>query len=97
MKSVLDNLPLYIFSLSKAPKSIIDTLEKLQRQLLWGGNDEKNKLNWVAWNVILSDKQKGGHGVGSLCSLNLGFLTKWIWRFMVDSSPFLEVCHLWDS
>ena len=39
---------------------------------------------WVAWKVILAEKEKGGLGVGSLSSLNLSLLAKWIWRFKRD-------------
>lgn len=36
VKSVLGSLPLYFFSIFKAPISIIEKLEKIRRQFLWG-------------------------------------------------------------
>lgn len=84
MKSVLGCLPLYFFSLFRAPSLIIDLLKKLIRRFIWGGNNEKNKINWVVWKIILCDKEKRGLGFGSLYSLNWALLIKWIWRYQVD-------------
>lgn len=61
VKFILDSLPLYLFSLFKALKSIIDHIEKLRRRFLWGGNEEKKKINWVAWKVALGLKESGTH------------------------------------
>lgn len=47
---------------------------------MWGGNEGKNKIHFVAWSKIQAKKQDGGIGVGSLKALNCALLTKWIWR-----------------
>ncbi|CAI9279578.1 unnamed protein product [Lactuca saligna] len=60
------------------------TTEKLGRRFLWGGNDGKNKIHWVALKKVLSPKEKGGLGIGSLVSLNWALVTKWMWRFKSD-------------
>ena len=77
-KSVLGSPPLYFFSLFKAPSSIIDEIEKIRRRFLWGGNEERNKINWVSWKVVLGPKNKGGLGIGSMSSLNWALLLKWV-------------------
>ncbi|KAL4577516.1 hypothetical protein LXL04_013625 [Taraxacum kok-saghyz] len=84
VKSVLGSLPTFYLSIFKAPRTVIDTLERLRRRLLWGGSEERNKINWVAWKVVLGPKDKGGLGVGSLMALNSALLFKWLWRFYVD-------------
>ncbi|KAJ9565551.1 LOW QUALITY PROTEIN: hypothetical protein OSB04_001517 [Centaurea solstitialis] len=38
-------------------------------------------LNWVAWDVVLNARDKGGLGIGSLRATNLALLAKWWWRF----------------
>lgn len=70
-KAVLGSLPLFFFSLFKAPKSVIELLERFQRRFLLGGTGEKNCIHWVDWMVVLGPKAKGGLGIGSLSSLNL--------------------------
>ena len=51
-----------------------------------GGSEEKQKISWVAWQVVLGPKDKGGLGVGSLYSLNRALLMKWLWRYKNERS-----------
>nr|KAJ0217922.1 hypothetical protein LSAT_V11C300121640 [Lactuca sativa] len=86
VKTVLGSLPLYFFSIFKAPCNVISNLEKIRRRFFWGGNDEKKKIHWVAWSKVLAHKEKGGLGVGSLRALNIALLVKWIWRLIDDKN-----------
>nr|GEX55131.1 reverse transcriptase domain-containing protein [Tanacetum cinerariifolium] len=43
----------YNFSLSKAPKCVINYLEKLRRTFFWGGYIDRNKMAWVSWKKVL--------------------------------------------
>ncbi|KAJ9559084.1 hypothetical protein OSB04_013698 [Centaurea solstitialis] len=99
IKAVMGSLPLYYFSIFKAPRSIIDLMEKLRRKFLWGGTEEKNKICWVPWNVVLGPKDKGGLDVGSFYALNMALLMKWFWRFKNDSSSLWRrvVCGIHNS
>lgn len=84
VKSVLGSLPLYYFSLFRAPAGILNTLEKVRRKFFWGGgNDASNKLCWVKWENILSNGELGGLNIGSLNAHNISLLAKWWWRFRV--------------
>ncbi|MFS7928714.1 hypothetical protein Hanom_Chr04g00324021 [Helianthus anomalus] len=78
------SLPTYFFSLYKAPASVIDQLERLRREFLWGITPERGKLSMVAWNNVMTPKELGGVGVGSLKDANLAMLAKWWWRFKTD-------------
>nr|KAJ0204712.1 hypothetical protein LSAT_V11C500243130 [Lactuca sativa] len=66
IKSILNSLPTYYLSLFKAPECIIAELEKLCRRFLWGGDDTKSKIHWIAWANVVVDKSKGGLGVDTL-------------------------------
>lgn len=89
VKSILGSLMLYYFSLFKAPRKVIDTLEGIRVQSLWGGIDDKMKINWVAWSTLVKLKNKGGLGIRYLHSLNVALLVKWLWRLK------LEINSLW--
>lgn len=47
IKSVLESLPTYFFSLYRAPAQVINELERIRKQFLWGGSDNINKIHWV--------------------------------------------------
>lgn len=47
INSVLSSLPLYMFSMFRAPSKVIDEVNKLQRRFLWGGGGEmKKRRRW---------------------------------------------------
>ncbi|RVW76048.1 putative ribonuclease H protein [Vitis vinifera] len=81
IKSTLASIPLYQMSLFRMPKSVARRLEKLQRNFLWGGANGGNKVHLIKWEVVCTDKKKGGLGLRKLFWLNKALLGKWIWRF----------------
>ncbi|KAL7591412.1 hypothetical protein Lser_V15G32700 [Lactuca serriola] len=84
MKSVLGNLPTFYLSLFKAPIGVIETLEKIRRRFLWGGNENKQKIHWVSWEKIIASKDNGGLGIGSIRALNIALMAKWWWRLKTE-------------
>ena len=79
-KAVLGSLGTYFFSLYRAPKKVLHTLESLRRRFFWGITENSKGINWIAWNKVLREKKSGGPGIGSLLALNLAMLGKWRWR-----------------
>ncbi|KAJ0780983.1 putative RNA-directed DNA polymerase [Helianthus annuus] len=84
IKSVLNALPTYFFSLFKAPLKVLDALDRIRRVFFWGGSEEKAKMNWVAWEKTIAPVEYGGLGFGSLRDANLAMLAKWWWRFKTE-------------
>nr|GEX81273.1 reverse transcriptase domain, reverse transcriptase zinc-binding domain protein [Tanacetum cinerariifolium] len=66
VKSVLGSLPLYYLSIFRAPKSVFSCLETITKRFFWGFKENEQKMIWVRWQTVLSDKKDGGLGVGSL-------------------------------
>lgn len=66
LKSVLSMLPVYFLSAFRCPSKVIDSLEKIEREFLWGSspNNKKNilligsrcvsLLKPVAWGFVLA-------------------------------------------
>ncbi|KAJ0877963.1 putative RNA-directed DNA polymerase [Helianthus annuus] len=84
IKSVLESLPNYYFSLYKAPCKVISDLEAKVRRFLWGGNESNKKMHWVAWKTVTCPKNKGGLGLYNLRNINVSLLSKWGWRLKVE-------------
>ncbi|XP_076947972.1 uncharacterized protein LOC143620074 [Bidens hawaiensis] len=68
LKSVLESIPTYYFSLYKAPTKVIDELESKRRNFLWGSTDNRRKIHWVAWEWVTRPKKDGGQGLCPLIS-----------------------------
>lgn len=82
IKASIASLPLYYMSLFQAPKGVIEKINKLQRQFLWGGEGGKNAMSLAAWDKVVLPKILGGLNCGSLLHRNISLLCKWIWRFL---------------
>lgn len=81
IKFVLNSLPLYFFSLFKAPKKLLSDLEKLHTKFFWGESGTSRKIIWASSNKLTGEFDRGGLKVGSLARKNLALLAKWWWRF----------------
>ncbi|KAM0028414.1 putative RNA-directed DNA polymerase [Helianthus debilis subsp. tardiflorus] len=84
LKSVLNSLPTYFFSLYKAPVKVLEILERLRRVFFWGGSDVDSHMSWMAWEKVIAPIEYGGLGFGSLRDSNLAMLSKWWWRFKTE-------------
>ncbi|KAJ0788573.1 putative RNA-directed DNA polymerase [Helianthus annuus] len=84
IKAVLESLPIYYFSLFKAPVKVVNKLESLMRRFLWAGKEEVKKMHWVSWDRVALPKKLGGLGLCKLNYINISLLTKWIWRFKAE-------------
>ncbi|KAJ9707979.1 hypothetical protein PVL29_000172 [Vitis rotundifolia] len=84
IKSTLASIPLYLLSIVRIPKAIAKRLEKLQRDFLWGGAISEGKAHLISWEVVCSQKEKGGLGIRKIDLLNKALLGKWIWRFAYE-------------
>jgi len=79
IKSVLTFILIYFLSFFRVPKKLVNKLVRLQRNFLWGGAQEQNKIAWVKWESVCMRKEVGGLGVKDINSFNLSLLWKWKW------------------
>ena len=54
VKSVLQAILVYLFSVLSAPKSILQEIWSIQRNLLWAGRESKAKFLLVSWEQVCS-------------------------------------------
>ncbi|KAJ0846683.1 hypothetical protein HanRHA438_Chr15g0727721 [Helianthus annuus] len=88
LKSVLECLPTYFFSLYKVPEKIIRMLEAKRRKFLWVKTGEKKKTSYLAWERVTTPKKNGGLGPCPLETSNLALLSKWWWRYKCEDNAF---------
>jgi hypothetical protein len=68
-------------SLFPIPVCVATSIEKLQRDFLWGGPGEEFKYHLVSWAKVCTPISKGGLGIRNLVLFNRALLGKWLWRF----------------
>ena len=56
-------MPIYLFSILSAPKSILREIRSIQRNFLWGSREDNAKFALVSWDSICRPKLKGGLGL----------------------------------
>ncbi|GJT14415.1 putative RNA-directed DNA polymerase, eukaryota, reverse transcriptase zinc-binding domain protein [Tanacetum coccineum] len=56
----------------------------LIRKFFWGDFSNVKKISWIAWEKVLSPRNKGGIGIGRLSTSNHSLLAKWWWRFRIE-------------
>ena len=66
------------------PGSTCDSIDKLNRNFLWGSSNERRKVHLVAWDKVCMKKNNGGLGLRHLKHQNLAFMSKLYWNM---------VCH----
>ncbi|XP_071740386.1 uncharacterized protein [Rutidosis leptorrhynchoides] len=81
-----NRLPLYYFSLFRAPPCVLKILESVRRHFFWGGSGSNSKMSWVKWDTILLPHEEGGLNIMSLKSKKLALLCKWWWRFKTETN-----------
>ena len=84
IKSVMSNLPVYFFSLYRAPSEIIKILDRNRMNFFWVGGLEDKKLAWISWKDVIASLAEGGLSIGSLYACNVGLLAKWWWRWKTE-------------
>ena len=86
IKSTLASMPIYQMSIFRMPKVVVRRIEKVQRDFLWGEGNMERKVHLVKWEVVCTDKEKGGLGLRKLALLNKALLGKWIWRYACEKN-----------
>ncbi|KAA3472507.1 reverse transcriptase [Gossypium australe] len=82
VNSILSALPIYFMSLFQASSIVIKNIDKIIRNILWGGaKDGKSKLE-----VGLFAEREGGVGVVNLKIKNRALMAKWSWRFTTEKN-----------
>ena len=65
-------------------KRVAKRLEKLQRDFLWRWGRLEREVHLINWEVVCTQKEKGGLGIRKIDPLNKALLDKWIWRIAFE-------------
>ena len=78
---VTSAIPAYIMQSTILPARIHNTLDKINRNFIWGFIEVKRKIHLVGWDKVISHKDEGGLGIKAVKQKNLTLKTRLCWRF----------------
>lgn len=95
IKSVLQAMPLYLFSILATPKWVLKKIRNLQHNFLWGGSATNRKWALVKWATVYTPKDKGGIGLRDSEHSNSIMSAKIWWQWVTNpDKPWVK---LWTA
>lgn len=74
------------------PSKLLQGIDKLNRNFLWGTSESRKKVHLIGWNKIAKAKEEGGLSIHAAKPKNIALLAKLNWRFHTEkSSPWVRV------
>ncbi|XP_059629952.1 uncharacterized protein LOC132272900 [Cornus florida] len=91
IKSVITLTCLYWCSVFQLPIAVINQIQKMCRDFVWGSRENMNKLHLLSWNMICRPKDEGGLGIRKLKDLQVTSQCVLAWDFLLSKD------RLWIS
>ena len=88
-------IPSYVMQSVYLPQKILDGIDRVNRNFLWGSSDAAKKIHWVGWHKVAKPKEEGGLGLQAAKGRNVALLAKLNWRFHMErGKPWAEVLRM---
>ena len=77
---VISAIPSYVMQGCMLPSRVLNNLDKINRNFLWGSTDSAKKIHMVNWKKVTKPRAKGRLGLQEAKGRNLMLATKLCWR-----------------
>lgn len=74
----------YMMQCTQLPCKILDGIDRVNRNFLWGSLEAGSKIHWVGWQKVTKPKEEGGLGLQSAKGRNTALLAKLNWRLHTE-------------
>lgn len=81
IQSVLNSIPTHVMQLNILPRKTQTYIDRIQRNFLWGSNQQKHKLHLLSWDTVTYPKKFGRLGIPKTYPKNIALLSSLAWRF----------------
>jgi hypothetical protein len=85
-RACLASIPIYLMSLIRFPKWVIEAINSQMTNFFWDDQGDKHRYHLSNWHSMAQKKEFGGLGIPDLRDLNLCLLAAWIQRYY-DPTP----------
>jgi len=86
IKSILQSMPVHLFSALNPPKTVIKKVEKILTDFFWGMVDGKTKYHWGSWKSLAKPTEQGGVGFTRLEEVVAAAGARLWWNFREGNS-----------
>ena len=85
-------IPNYVMQYASLPNKILNGIDRVNRNFLWGTTDHVKKMHWVNWGEVSKPKEASGLGLQIAKGRNTALLAKLNWRFHQEgNAPWAKV------
>ncbi|KAL0006038.1 hypothetical protein SO802_013599 [Lithocarpus litseifolius] len=77
-------IPSYVMQNAYLPNKVLEGIDRVNRNFLWGSTETEKKMHWVNWGKVTKPKDLGGLGLQSAKGRNTALLAKLNWRFHTE-------------
>ena len=81
IQSSLSTIPNYSMQCARLPNKVLEGIDKISKNFLWGLAEASKKLHWVGRQKVTRSRKKGGLGLQFARGRNTSLLAKLNWRF----------------
>ena len=79
-------IPAYVMQSNLLPEKVLEGIDRVNRNFLWGSTKNSKKMYWVGWKKVTRPKEDGGLGLQTTKGRNTALLAKLNWRFHTESN-----------
>lgn len=83
---MLQSLSIYNLAAIDPPKTILNIINAICANFLWGEGEDGHKYHLIAWSKCCLPIQEGGLGIRSMRDLNVAFSMKLWWLVRTSNS-----------
>ena len=77
-------IPSYVMQGTYLPGRILDGINRVNRNFLWGSLETTRKIHWFGWQKVTNSKEEGGLSLQEVKGRNTALLAKLNWRFHTE-------------
>ena len=84
IQAVTSAMPSYAMQTTALPANVCESIDKINRNFLWGDSSDQRKFHLVKWDEVCKSKRDGGLGIRKAKDTNLALLSKLGWKIQTE-------------
>ena len=76
IQASLATIPAYVMQCTYFSGKILEGIDRVNRNFLWGTSEAAKKIHWVGWQKVTKPKDEGGLGLQTAKGRNISLLAK---------------------